>query len=308
MGRLSPIEQLTSFATGDIQIGQQGKPKTAPALGMEAVGTGSLRHCWISPSLRGGEAVKKNARQTSAKDRLDQESPNTARGICSPRSSSASGPSLPIPPGDSQIRQHTHNPSTRLSLLGAASQAASAPSFTSKQLTRWLFSPSRPGTVLPERGTGLDAALGDGKVAAIHWGMGKRERARHCHQLTGWPRGIYRTSSQREGLRVLTSPLLQPSSPRPRLVLAACCPRHEPPRALGKGKTEFSKPQGQCLPASSRLLICSSICFCWCHLRCRGAGRWELETGARSNPCSPAAAPSASAPAGPASTAAPPGP
>lgn len=123
MGRLSPIEQLASFATGDIQIGQQGKPKTALALGMEAVGTGSLQHCWISPSLGGGEAVKKNARQTSAKDRLDQESPNTVRGICSPGSSSASGPSLPIPQGDSQVRQRTHNPSLppRGSLAGCIS-------------------------------------------------------------------------------------------------------------------------------------------------------------------------------------------
>lgn len=33
-----------------------------------------------------GRWVKENARQTSAKDRLDQESPSIARGICSPRS------------------------------------------------------------------------------------------------------------------------------------------------------------------------------------------------------------------------------
>lgn len=91
-------------------------------------------------------------------------------------------------------------------------------------------------------------------------------------------------------------------------MLADFCPRRGSLEVLGKGKTEFSKPQGQRLPGNSRLLICSSICCHRCHLRGREEGRWEPGSGARSNPCSPAAAPSAPRAAGPASAAAPPGP
>lgn len=91
-------------------------------------------------------------------------------------------------------------------------------------------------------------------------------------------------------------------------MLADFCPRRGSLEVLGKGKSEFSKPQGQRLPGNSRLLICSSICCHRCHLCGREEGRWELGSGARSNPCSPAAAPSAPRAAGPASAAAPPGP
>lgn len=237
----------------------------------------------------------------------------------------ASSPSPSIPRGDSRAWQHTRIPGhippcsgqpLRLHRPPASLQSRIQGGLSPLHPTLFFQAPywhphtllqELPGTVLLERGTGLAAALGDGKVATIHWETGERDRTRRCHQLTGLPRGIHGASSRGEGLRVPT-PSLQPSSPKLRPVLAAFCPRHESPQALGKGNTEFSKPQGQRLPASSRLLICSSICFCRCHLRGRGAGRWELESGARSNPCCPAAAPSAPAPAGPASTAAPPGP
>lgn len=46
-----------------------------------------------------GRWVKENARQTSAKDRLDQESPSMARGICSPRSLWSLSPSHGVTDG-----------------------------------------------------------------------------------------------------------------------------------------------------------------------------------------------------------------